>query len=131
MSAERVAEVLTGMSVLALATVTADSRPLVGGVDGIFFRGEFWFGSAGDSVRWRHLRRRSAVSATHMRGDTLSVTVHGRAIEMGTGSTVDEEFRSVCIEIYGDDFDDWAAGAPYARIAADRMFAMEFPAAPG
>ncbi len=39
LSAEQVAECLTGMRLLALATVTADGRPLVGPVDGIFFRG--------------------------------------------------------------------------------------------
>jgi hypothetical protein len=37
MSAVRVAERLTGMCLLALATVTADARPIVGPVDGIFF----------------------------------------------------------------------------------------------
>ena len=30
---------LTGMRLLALATVTADGRPLVGPVDGLFYRG--------------------------------------------------------------------------------------------
>ncbi len=30
---------LTGLRLLALATVTADGRPLVGPVDGIFYRG--------------------------------------------------------------------------------------------
>ncbi len=36
---------LTGMSLLAFATVSADGRPLVGPVDGIFHRGCFYFGS--------------------------------------------------------------------------------------
>ena len=44
------------MRLLALATVTADGRPIVGPVDGIFYRGAFWFGSAPDSVRFRHIR---------------------------------------------------------------------------
>src|SRR4051794_26061781 len=48
--AEQVAERLTGMCLLALATVTSDGRPLVGPVDGIFFRGAFHFGSAPDSM---------------------------------------------------------------------------------
>ena len=50
--ADRVAERLGGMCLLALATVTADGRPIVGPVDGIFFRGAFHFGSAPDSVRF-------------------------------------------------------------------------------
>ncbi|HWM64243.1 MAG TPA: pyridoxamine 5'-phosphate oxidase family protein [Solirubrobacterales bacterium] len=60
---EQVAERLTGMCLLALATVTADGRPVVGPVDGIFYRGAFHFGSSPDSVRFRHIRARPQVSA--------------------------------------------------------------------
>jgi hypothetical protein len=70
---------LTGVRLLALATATADGRPIVGPVDGIFWRGAFWFGSAPDSVRFRHIRARPDVSATHIEGEPFAVTVHGRA----------------------------------------------------
>jgi len=79
LTAREVRDRLTGMRLLALATATADGRPLVGPVDGIFYRGAFHFGSAPDSVRIRHIRRRPQVSATHLPGEELSVTVHGRA----------------------------------------------------
>src|SRR5919202_5781968 len=82
LDARQVAERLTGMCLLALATVTADGRPIVGAVDGIFYRGAFHFGSSPDSVRFRHIRRRPQVSATHLPGEELSVTVHGRALEI-------------------------------------------------
>jgi len=39
------------MRLLALATVTADGRPIVGPVDGVFLHGAFHFGSAPDSAR--------------------------------------------------------------------------------
>ena len=39
LDARQVAERLTGMRLLALATATADGRPIVGPVDGIFLRG--------------------------------------------------------------------------------------------
>ncbi|MDQ2789166.1 MAG: hypothetical protein DLM60_22565 [Pseudonocardiales bacterium] len=58
LSADQVADRLTGMRLLALATVTADGRPIVGPVDGIFFRGAFHFGSTPDSVRFRHIKNR-------------------------------------------------------------------------
>ncbi|MGA8516598.1 MAG: pyridoxamine 5'-phosphate oxidase family protein [Pseudonocardiaceae bacterium] len=77
LTADQVADRLTGMRLLALATVTADGRPIVGPVDGIFFRGAFHFGSAPDSVRFRHIRNRPQVSATHLPGEELAVTVHG------------------------------------------------------
>ena len=41
LTAEQIAERLVGMRLLALATSTADGRPLVSPVDGIFYRGEF------------------------------------------------------------------------------------------
>ena len=72
-------ETLQGMRLLVVATVTADGRPLTGPVDGYFLHGTFWFSSARNSVRMRHLAARPAVSATHLPGQELSVTVHGRA----------------------------------------------------
>src|SRR3982750_1195447 len=74
LTAEEVSERLTGMCLLALATATADGRPILGPVDGIFFRGAFHFGSSAESVRFRHIRARSHVSATHLPGEELSVT---------------------------------------------------------
>ena len=38
LNAEQVIERLTGMCLLTLGTVTADCRPLLGPVDGIFYR---------------------------------------------------------------------------------------------
>ncbi len=80
LTAAQVCERLTGMSLLALATVTSDGRPLVGPVDGIFYRGSFYFGSSPDSVRFRHIRRNPHVSATHLPGENLAITVHGKAV---------------------------------------------------
>jgi hypothetical protein len=129
LSAEQVAERLTGMCLLALATVTADGRPIVGPVDGIFFRGAFHFGSSRDSVRFRHIRKRPHVSATHLPGEELAVTVHGRAefVDVGRGSP----FRDALLEVYGPRYGaEWEefldSGPAYARIDADRMFTFAF-----
>jgi uncharacterized pyridoxamine 5'-phosphate oxidase family protein len=122
--ATEVAERLTGMCLLALATVTADGRPVVGPVDGIFYRGAFHFGSAPDSVRFRHIRARPRVSATHLPGEELAVTVHGRANEV----PIDDGFREALLEIYVPRYGEgWESefldsGPVYARIDADRMF---------
>ncbi len=127
LSADQVADRLTGMCLLALATVTADGRPIVGPVDGIFFRGAFHFGSAPDSVRFRHIRNRPQVSATHLPGEELAVTVHGRAVPLDIHSTTEAEFRQVLLEIYvpryGPQWEQFLDSGPvYARIEADRMF---------
>ena len=79
LSAVELTERLQGMRLLVLATVTADGRPLAGPVDGYFLHGTFWFSTGRDSVRLRHLARRPACSATHLPGEELAVTVHGRA----------------------------------------------------
>lgn len=129
LTAEQVCERLTGMCLLALATVTADGRPIVGPVDGIFFRGAFHFGSSWDSVRFRHIRARPHVSATHLPGEELAVTVHGRAefVDTGRGSA----FRETLLEVYGPRYGaEWEefldSGPAYARIDPDRMFTFAF-----
>jgi pyridoxamine 5'-phosphate oxidase-like protein len=125
LSAEQLAERLQGMCLLSLATVTADGRPIVGPVDGIFYRGAFHFGSSPDSVRFRHIAKRPHVSATHLPGEELAVTVHGRAVPVDTSSG---GFRQAVLDIYVPRYgESWVddildAGSIYARIDADRMF---------
>lgn len=87
LSAEAVAATLTGMRLLVLATVTSDGRPVAGPVDGIFYRGSFHFGSSSESVRFNHIRQRRWVSATHLPGEELSVTVHGQAVPVDVAGT--------------------------------------------
>jgi nitroimidazol reductase NimA-like FMN-containing flavoprotein (pyridoxamine 5'-phosphate oxidase superfamily) len=127
LSAEQVVERLTGMRLLALATVTADGRPIVGPVDGILFRGAFHFGSAPDSLRFRHIRTRPQVSATHLPGEELAVTVHGRATEVDIQDDSGAAFREALLEVYVPRYGpEWEAfldsGVAYARIDAGRMF---------
>jgi hypothetical protein len=134
LSAEKVVERLTGMSLLTLATVTADCRPIVGPVDGIFYRGAFHFGSSPDSVRFRHIRTRPQVSATHLPGEELAITVHGRAVPVDLHADEGAEFRRTLLEIYVPRYGpDWEkildAGAVYARIEADRMFTFAMTSA--
>ena len=133
MTAEQVTERLTGMCLLALATVTADGRPIVGPVDGIFFRGAFHFGSAPHSVRFRHIRERPYVSATHLPGEELAVTVHGRAVQVDVQSEADADFRQTLLDVYtpryGADWENFLdSGVAYARIEAERMFTFHMPA---
>jgi nitroimidazol reductase NimA-like FMN-containing flavoprotein (pyridoxamine 5'-phosphate oxidase superfamily) len=135
LSAEQVAERLTGMVLLALATVTADGRPIVGPVDGVFYRGAFHFGSASDSVRFRHIRRRPQVSATHLPGEELAVTVHGNATLIDIADPAHAGLRQTVLDIYAPRYgEEWEtdvldSGALYARIDAERMFTFHMPAA--
>ncbi len=127
-SASRLIDLMAGVQVLTLATVTADGRPLTGAVDGLFYRARFWFGSSPDSVRMHHLKVRPFVSATHTRGESLAITVHGRASILDLEDPVHAGFRSFCIETYGKDWDQWGAPAVYARIEPVKFFAASFEA---
>jgi nitroimidazol reductase NimA-like FMN-containing flavoprotein (pyridoxamine 5'-phosphate oxidase superfamily) len=134
LSAQQVAERLQGMCLLTLATVTADGRPLTGPVDGIFYRGSFYFGSAPDSLRFRHIRARPQVSATHLPAEELSVTVHGNAVPIDISAGGENAgFRQTVLDIYTPRYGpDWEhdfldSGPAYARIDAERMFTFFMP----
>jgi nitroimidazol reductase NimA-like FMN-containing flavoprotein (pyridoxamine 5'-phosphate oxidase superfamily) len=123
LSAERLVEMLTGVRILALATVTAAGEPLVGPVDGLFYRGRFWFSSGKDSVRFRHIRARPAVSATHTVGEELAVVVHGTAREIDPTAPEHAGFKAYLHEVYPL-WNEWFPGdsPPVAVIEPRRMF---------
>ena len=129
--AEELVERLRGMRLLALATVTADGRPIVGPVDGIFHRGAFHFGSSPDSVRFRHIGARPAVSATHLPGEEFAVTVHGRAggrHPRPEGADLRRTLLEVYVPRYGPQWEEFLDSGPvYARIEAERMFTFHMP----
>jgi len=128
LSATQLCQRLQGMFLLALATVTADGRPLIGPVDGYLIHGSFWFSSGRDSVRMRHLAARPAVSATYLPGEQLAVTVHGRAELFEVLDPAHPELRQAMLDYYlprqGPAFESWLDQADPigARIAAEKMF---------
>jgi general stress protein 26 len=128
LSAADLAGRLPGMRLLTVATVTADGRPLAGPVDGYFLHGTFWFSSGRNSVRMRHLAARPAVSATHLPGEELAVTVHGRAELLDLRDPAAAELRQAMLDWYvprqGPEFESWlnAVDAVAARIEPAKMF---------
>ncbi len=128
LGAVELVERLQGMRLLALATVTADGRPLAGPVDGYFLHGSFWFSSGRESVRMRHLAARPAVSATHLPGEHLAVTVHGRAERFALDDPAFGDLRQAMLDEYlpkqGPSFEAWldTADAVGARIVPEKMF---------
>jgi hypothetical protein len=117
---------LTGMRLLALATVTSDHRPVVGPVDGIFFRGRFHFSSSPNAVRIAHIRKRPWVSATHLPGEELAVTVHGTATELDMKMASNAGLRRTVLDIYtpryGPEWERFFDANLCVRIEAERMF---------
>ena len=133
-TAAQIAERLTGMCLLVVTTVTSDGRPIGGPVDGIFYRGAFHFGSSPDSVRFRHIRSRPHVTATHLPAEEFAVTVHGRAVPIDVGANENAGFRQTLLDVYvpryGPGWETEFLDAPgpnpptYARIDAERLFAF-------
>jgi nitroimidazol reductase NimA-like FMN-containing flavoprotein (pyridoxamine 5'-phosphate oxidase superfamily) len=123
LTAAQLVDRLRGMCLLSLATVTADCRPLAGPVDGIFYRGAFHFGSSPDSVRFRHIRRRPEVSATHVPSEEFAVTVHGRATPVEAKAGLRRTLLEVYMPRYGPEWEQFLDSGPvYARIDAARIF---------
>lgn len=128
LTAAELCQNMQGMRLLALATVTADGRPLVGPVDGYLIHGSWYFSSARESVRMRHLAKRPAVSATHLEGEALAVTVHGTAELFEVNDPTRPELRQAMLDHYlplsGETFAQWLDGIDPlgARIEASKMF---------
>jgi hypothetical protein len=83
-------------------------------------------------VRFRHIRSRPHVSATHLPGEELAVTVHGRAVPLDLGAGENAGFRQTLLEVYvpryGPEWESFLDSGPvYARIEAKRMFAFWMP----
>ena len=116
---------LGGVQVMHLATVTAAGEPRVAPVDGHFYRGRLWFGSAPDSMRFRHIRARPQVSASVTHGEEFAVVVHGTAHEISTSDPEHSGFRAHLIEAYGPEWaDSPQSGASFAWIEPTRMFSF-------
>ena len=84
-------------------------------------------------MRFRHLRARPAVSATHLPGEHLAITVHGTAEIIDLGTSEHAEFRQTLLDIYlpryGDAWRSVLDGGTFARICAERMFTFSMPEA--
>ena len=83
----------------------------------------------------RHLAARPAVSATHIAGEHLAVTMHGTAEVFAVSDPARPELRQAMLEHYlpiqGPDFERWLDGidALGARIHATKVFTYSMPPA--
>lgn len=76
-TAVELVDLLSGMQVLDLATVSSKGEPRVAPVDGHLHHAKWMFGSAKTSLRARHLARNPAASVAHTRGEGMCVLTHG------------------------------------------------------
>jgi hypothetical protein len=122
-SAEELVDLLPGMQVIDLATVTATCEPRVAPVDGHFLKGRWWFGSAADSFRARHLAARPQASAAHTRGEGLCVLTHGHVEHVSLRDPAFDWFLEHLRGHYPT-FDEWAdLDGPCWVLQPVRMYA--------
>lgn len=128
LNARQLTQVLTGMCVLSLATVTSRGEPRISAVDGHFLHGQWVFSTDGSAVKARHLRARPAASVSHLRGEELGVFAHG-TVEFLPAEHPD--YRMVhdhLVAHYGEDPHTWGDDIVYLRLRAHWMVSYGDPA---
>lgn len=117
LGAADLASLLTGMRVLALATVTAHGEPRVSAVDGHFLHGSWTWGTSGTSAKARHLERRPAVSVAHIDGEALALFAHGEAERLVPHNPRFDETLAHWTAHYGSSPLDWGPDTRLYRLA--------------
>lgn len=109
-TAREVVEALPGIFEMHFATVTSDGALLVAPLDGIFYKGQVWFGIPAGAVRARLVRRDPRVSASYTAGD-FAFIVHGTAVEVTGSDDRSREYESLVrglyVAEYGPGWVDW------------------------
>ncbi|WP_280436473.1 pyridoxamine 5'-phosphate oxidase family protein [Nocardia carnea] len=120
LTAAQLTAVLTGMRTLALSTVTAKGEPRISGVDGHFLHGRWYFGTARNAAKARHLAARPGASVAHMDGEELGVFTHGTAEILNPASGEPDaewpELLAYFKDHYGDDAFDWDSDVVFYRL---------------
>jgi hypothetical protein len=124
LDAAEVVDRLVGMNIFVVATVSSHGRVFTGPVDGFLFRGRVHFGTSPGALRAQHLAARPTVSATHVRGEELVVTVHGwaRPLEL---RGADADFAALTRDHYGIGWDEWEGPPATWAIEPERMLAAD------
>ena len=108
---------LTGIFEMHLAVVTKDGRPLVAPVDGLFFRGNVWFGLPATSARSPIVRRHPEVSASFA-DESFLLMVHGTAQAVDESSALGAEYSAYVKDCYVAQYGEvWLAWHEHLKSA--------------
>jgi general stress protein 26 len=121
LSATDITSLLTGMKVVAVATVTARAEPRISAVDGHFLHGTWTWGTSGASAKARDLQARPAVSVAHIDHEDLAVFAHGQAGRLEPADPLWEETLAHWTAHYGGSPLDWGADIRLYRLDASWM----------
>ncbi len=121
LSAADVVALLSGMKVLALATVSARGEPRLSAVDGHFLHGTWTWSTSGTSAKARDLTDRPAVSVAHVDNEELAVFAHGMAVRLLGESPEWEETIRHWTSHYGASPLEWGEDIRLYRLAPTWM----------
>lgn len=109
---------------IAFGTVSSKGEPSVSPLDGLFVRGHFIAGTAGNAVKVKHLRRNPAVSICHLVGDDIGVWAHGRAEFVERGSADADMVESLWMRIHGVSLYSLGDDIVLIKVVPRAMFAF-------
>jgi len=121
LSAAEIALLLTGMKVVALATVTARAEPRISAVDGHFLHATWTWSTSGFSAKARHVAARQAVSMAHIDGEDLAVFAHGQTQRIEPGDPLWHETLEHWTAHYGGSPLEWGEDIRLYRLAPSWM----------
>lgn len=119
--ASEICGLMTGMRVLAVATVTAHGEPRISGVDGHFLHGRWVFTTSGTAAKTRHLRARPATSVAHIDGEDVAVYCHGRAEPLTPDHPDFAGVEEHLVAHYGSSPTSWGPDIAYFRVQPSWM----------
>ncbi|TDO30613.1 pyridoxamine 5'-phosphate oxidase [Kribbella sp. VKM Ac-2527] len=126
LDANDLAQVLTGLCTLNLATVTAHNEPRISAVDGHFLHARWVFTTAGSAAKAQHLRVRPAASISYVDGERIGVFSHG-TVEFLTPEHPDfEEIEEHLTAHYGSSPSSWGPDIVYCRLQPHWMVGYAF-----
>lgn len=117
---------LPSPAVLDVATVTARGEPRVSAVDGHFLHGHWYFATAGESPKARHLAARPAVSAAYTPRDGYGVFCHGTAARLAPGGAHHDRLREHWQWVYGAPLESLGTDLAAFRIDAHWLVGFAF-----
>ncbi len=121
LSARQLVDLLTGMRVITVATVTAGGEPRISALDGHFLHGTWTFSTSGSAAKARHMQARRSVSVAHVDNEELGVFSHGRAERMRDDEPDWEETLGHWTAHYGSSPLEWGDDIRLYRFRARRM----------
>lgn len=121
LSTRQLTTYLQGIQTVAFATVTARGEPRVAPIGSLFYRAEFYIPTVTTAVRSRHVKRRPAVSLTHVQGNDLAVIVHGQAFLLTGDDPAFATLEALHRSFGSESVNDWGDGA-FIRVQPDTIF---------